>query len=346
LIDFRYHLVSIIAVFLALAVGIAVGAEAVSPNLASGINRETQKVAKDNAALSAQNNQLRQQIGADDAFAQAASGTLLHNLLASQRVVLVTAPGADSATVKGISSALAAAGATLTGTVTMTPQFFDTDATTESMLTETAGQLAPAGVSTADNAGAQLAGQQAAAKVIAAAVMDRAGATPLSANQTSHIMTGFGDQGYLQISSSSGGSSNLAGPATLAVVVTPASVPANASSLSSENLALVYLTHFLQQAGNAAVLAGSLQGSGTGSAIDAVTSGGAGVALTTIDNADSVTGQIVVVQALRRMLDHPGLPATAYGSGPGAVPSPAPTSVPTPASTTTPAKSAKKKTRR
>jgi hypothetical protein len=283
--------------------------------------------------LSAQNSQLKQQISADDAFAQAASGTLLGHLLAGQRAVLVTAPGADTTAVKGISSALTTAGATVTGTVALEPQFFDTNVTTETTLTTTAGQLAPAGVSTSNTAGAQIAGQQAAAKVIAAAIMDKPGLAPLDAGHTNRILTGFGDQGFLQVTSSSGGTSTLAGPATLAVVVTPATTAANASSLSPENLGLIYLTHYLQQSGNAAVLAGSLQGSGTGSAIDAVTSGGAGVALTTVDNADSSPGQIIVVQVLRTMLDHPGLPGTAYGVAPVAVPSPAPTSAPTPATT-------------
>lgn len=337
MIDFRYHLVSIIAVFLALAVGIVVGAEAVSPNVGNTLNREVQKAAKANAALFARNSQLKRQISADDAFAQAGSGSLLDQLLAGQQVVVVTAPQADTSTVNGISSALTRAGATLTGTIAMTPQFFDTDATTEAHLTATAGLLAPAGVSISDVPGAQIAGQQAAAKVIAAAIMAKPGLPTLTARQTNSILTGFGDQGYLQVSNPAGGTT-LSGQATLAVVVSPATIPANASSLSPSNLALIFLTHYLQQAGNAAVLAGSLQGSGTGSAIDAVTSGGAGVALTTVDNADSVTGQIIVVQALRRMLDHPHSAATAYGVGPGVVPSPAPTSSPTPSSTPTRAK--------
>lgn len=344
MIDFRYHLVSIIAVFLALAIGIVVGSVALRPEVGNRLNNEVQAAAKANAALFARNSQLKQQISADNTFAQAASGTLLGHLLAGQQVALVTAPGADTATVKGITSALNTAGAAITGTIALTPQFFDTDATTEETLTTTAGQLAPAGMSTSNTAGAQISGQQAAAKVIAAAVMDKPSLTSVSTEQANRILTGFGDQGYLQVTNSSGGSSDLSRPATLAVVVTPATTGANASSLSPENLALIYLTHYLQQSGNAAVLAGSLQGSGAGSAIDAVTSGGAGVAVTTVDNADSSAGQIIVVQALRTMLDHPGLPATAYGVGPGAVPSPAPTSVPTPA--TTPATKTKKRVKR
>jgi hypothetical protein len=341
LIDFRYHLVSIIAVFLALAVGIVVGAVALTPKVASTLNRESQNAVKRNAQLFAQNGQLKRQISADDAFAQAAEGSLLGHLLVGQQVVLVTAPGADTGVVNGITTALTRSGATLTGTVTLTPQFFETDATTESTLSATARQLAPAGVSTSDVPGAQIAGQQAAAKVIAAAIMQKTGLPTLTTHQANSILTGFGDQGYLQVNNPSGGTT-LSGQATLAVVVIPATTPANASSLSPENLALIFLTHYFQQAGNAAVLAGSLQGSGTGSAIDAVTSGGAGVALTTVDNADSVTGQIIVVQALRRLLDHPHSASISFGVGPGAVPSPAPTSSPTPSST--PTNRAKKKT--
>jgi Copper transport outer membrane protein, MctB len=338
LIDFRYHLVSIIAVFLALAVGIAVGAEAVSPKVANRLNNEAKSVEKRNAVLGAQNNLLKRQIAADGAFGQATSGYLLKDLLTGERVVLVTAPGADSATVTGITSALGQSGAVVTGTVSLSPLFFAADATTEQTLTETAGEFAPPGLSTSDTAGVQVPGQQAAAKVIAAGIMDKPGLPTLTAKQTNSILGGFGAQGFLQVSNPSGGTA-LLGQATLAVVIAPASAPANAGS--PENLGLIYLTHDLNLAGQGALLAGSLSGSGNNSAIDAVTSGGAQVRVTTVDDADTVIGQIIVVQALRE-LTGPHATATAYGVGPGNAPSPAPTSSPTPS--TTPSKPAKKKT--
>lgn len=339
MIDFRYHLVSIIAVFLALAVGIAVGAEAVSPKVANSLNKEAHSAEKRNAVLFAQNNQLKRQIAADGAFAQAAEGYLVKDLLTGEHVVLVTAPGADSATVSGVTSALAKSGAVVTGTVGLAPKFFDADATTEETLTETAGQFAPPGLSTSDTAGSQVPGQQAAAKVIAAGIMDKLGLPTLTVKQTNSILTGFGGQGFLQVSTANGGAA-LLGQATLAVVIAPGSTPANASSLSPENLALIYLTHDLDLAGKGALLAGSLAGSGNGSAIDAVTSGGAGVGITTVDNADTVTGQIITIQALRGLTGPRSAP-TAYGVGPGSAPSPAPTPSPTPSET--PSKPAKKK---
>jgi biopolymer transport protein ExbD len=341
-IDFRYHLVSIVAVFLALAIGIVVGAEALTPKVANQLNNESKHALKQNDQLNAQIAQLKQQVIADNAFAQAAAPAVLANLLAAQKVVLVTAPGAGNSTVNGITAAIKQAGGTLTGTVSLTPQFFDSDVTTETTLTTTAGQLAPPGVSSSQAGGGQIVGQQAAAKVIAAAIMDCCGTPTLTTGQTKSILTGFGDQGFLQVSNTAGGSS-LTGQATLAVVVIPGANPANASSLSPENLSLIYLTRDLMQAGKGALLAGSVQGSGNGSAIDAVTSGGAGFSLTTVDNADTETGQIIVVQALRKELDPDSTP-TSYGVGPGVVPSPAPTSSPTPsASPTSPAKKKKKR---
>ena len=340
MIDFRYHLVSIIAVFLALAVGIAVGAEAISPKVANRLSNESKSAEKRNAVLFAQNNQLKRQISADGAFGQAASSYLLKDLLTGERVVLVTAPGADSSTVSGITSALGQSGATVIGTVSLSPRFFDVDATTEATLNETAGQFAPPGLATSDTAGSQVPGQQAAAKVIAAGIMDKLGLPTLPVKQTNSILAGFGSQGFLQTSTANGGTA-LPGQATLAVVIAPGSTPANASSLSPENLALIYLTRDLDLAGKGALLAGSLAGSGNGSAIDAVTSGGSSVKVTTVDNADTVFGQIIAVQALRK-LTGPHATPTAYGVGPGAAPSPAPTSSPTPS--VTPTKPAKKKT--
>jgi hypothetical protein len=340
LIDFRYHLVSIIAVFLALAVGIAVGAEAVSPQLASTLRTQAHNAAKSNNALYAENSLLKKEIGADELFAQAASGSLLTNLLVGERVALITAPGADTATVNGISSALTRAGATVTGTVALAPQFFDVNVTTEADLTAAATALAPPHISSSDTVDAQIAGQQAAAKVIAAAIMDNPSVPALTSQQTDRILTGFGGRGFLQVAGSGGGTA-LSSQASLAVVVIPGSLPAKASSLSPENLALIYLTHYLQQAGKGAVLAGSLQGSGSGSAIDAVTSGDVGVAVTTIDNADTETGQIIVAQALSLLLS--SHPPAAYGAGPDAVPSPAPTASPTPTSTPSKTPATKKK---
>jgi hypothetical protein len=68
-------------------------------------------------------------------------------------------------------------------------------------------------------------------------------------------------------------------------------------------------------------MAGSVSSIGSGSVINAEI--GAGNAVSTVDNADTETGQIMVVQALRFLLD--GKAPQAYGADPAAAPSPGPT---------------------
>jgi Copper transport outer membrane protein, MctB len=341
LIDFRYHLVSIIAVFLALAIGIVVGSQAISPKVESQLHKEVIAAQNDNKKLYQQNGQLSAQLGFENAFAQSASDKLLSNLLTGQSVVLVLAPGYDSATVSGVTSTLKRAGATVTGQVLLTAQFFDTSTSTESALRSTASNAAPAGLKLpSSSADPQISGQQAAAEVIAAAIVDKDGSagSTMTTQQSRGILDQFGDQNFLQISGVRGPA--LTGQASMAVVVIPAKVPP--SSVSGPfNLALISLTQYLQEASNGAVLAGNLAGSGNNSAIQAVTSGGAGAALMTVDNADTETGQIVVAWALRELLNPHARPAN-YGAGSGVAPSPAPSPIPTPSSGTTPAKKTRK----
>src|SRR5690348_4419645 len=66
-IDFRYHLVSIVAVFLALAIGIVVGAQAITPKLADSLNKASAAEVKQNKMLYAHNQQLKNEIAADGA---------------------------------------------------------------------------------------------------------------------------------------------------------------------------------------------------------------------------------------------------------------------------------------
>jgi hypothetical protein len=339
LIDFRYHLVSIVAVFLALAIGLVVGSTALQPAVVSALNTASSNEAQRNRSLYAHNSQLKAQIAAEEAFAQAAGGSLLHGLLQGEHVVMVLAPGADGPTVDGIANALHRAGATVTGQVALTSQFFDIGNVTEQQLMTTASSLKPTGI-TLPNAPpvTQISGQQAAAQVIAATIANKLGVPTLSAVQAQQIMTGFANAGFLQVNGPSG-SSSLAGQATMAVVVVPGTVPP-AKTSGPFNLALVSLTQDLQGSSKGALLTGPLLGTGPRSAIDAITSGAAGVTLTTVDNADMVSGQIVVAQALAELLKPHATPA-AYGVRQAAVPSPAPS--PTPSPSVTPSHTTRKK---
>jgi hypothetical protein len=330
-IDFRYHLVSIVAVFLALAIGIIVGATALQGHVVAGLDRaskiEQHEIDSDRTKIK----ELQNQIAGDGEFAQASAPLLLANLLTGQKVVLVTAAGADNSTISGITSALDLAGAKVTGQVQLQPAFFDTSASTENSLVALAQKVAPPTVSPGDQTplpslSAQIAGQQDAAQVIAPALVSSDG-TDLPASQADAILSGFAQQGYLQVSPSKGYSASALSEATLAVVVIPASPPASGDS-DPANQALLALAEQLNLQSRGVVLAGSVPGSGSGSAIDELVNGNTGIQVSSVDNANTEIGQITVAQALSYLLA--GKKPAAYGVYAAAVPNPAPTPSPTP----------------
>jgi len=335
MIDFRYHLVSIVAVFLALAVGIVVGATALKPKTLQGLDslsrREQHQINAQQTLITG----LEHQVSSDEAAAKAAAPLVLNNLLAGQRVVLVTAPNSDPTTISGVTTALQQAGAKVTGQAELQPAFFDTSASTEKNLETLAQHVAPPGVTPGIQSGqpdgnTQIAGQQEAAQVLAAALVTKVGDLP--AQQAKPIIDGFAAQRFLQMSFAGG--SAVPSQATLAVVIIPASPPASASD--PLNLALISLAAQLKASSHGVVLAGSILGSGPGSAVDELINGSTGVQLSSVNNADTEVGQIFVAQALNYALI--GHKAAAYGVPPGAAPSPAPTPTATPTPTRPPAK--------
>ena len=86
MIDFRYHLVSIIAVFLALAIGLAIGANLLPQATEAALQRIATRVTDANNRLTKQNGTLKQQISAGQTFAGASASPLLGHLLAGQSV--------------------------------------------------------------------------------------------------------------------------------------------------------------------------------------------------------------------------------------------------------------------
>ncbi len=340
MIDFRYHLVSIIAVFLALAIGLAIGANLLPQATEAALQQLANRVTGENNRLTKQNNTLKQQISADQAFAQAGASRLLGHLLTGQTVVLITAPNADSQVITGVTAAVKQAGGTVTGQMSLQAKFFDAAESTEQNLIQVAQAQAPnAGVAlpTQPVAG-PVGGQQEAAQVIAAAAVDKNG-VGLTSAQSQAVLSAFGQQGYLTISTPTNSSPSTLPAATMAVVVASATPPTTNDS-SPANQALIAVAEQFQAASHRTVLAGSLTGSGPGSAVDAVVSGAGKVS--TIDNADQPSGEIMTVQALYELLT--GHAPASYGVGPGTAPSPAPAPSSSPTASSSPTTTTKHST--
>lgn len=320
MIDFRYHLVSIIAVFLALAVGLVVGSTALSGQALKALQAAQRGALSRIATLEHDKSGLVNQVSADGAFAQAASPRLLPGLLAGQKVVEVVAPGHDTAVTSGVTTALQQAGATVTGQVMLQPAFLATDGHTEDQLTQLAQSLAgKAGVTLPTESSSQVAGQQAAAQVLAAGLLTD-GSTGAASADSASILSPLSQGGFVSIA---GGGTTLS-PASLAVLVAPGGSP---PQTGSQVLAAVAVA--LRNAGSGTVMVAGAVSAGPGTVIGNEANTGQ---VSTVDNADTEVGQIMTVQALRRLLE--GKPPGQYGISSGAAPSPAPT--PSVAPTTTP----------
>jgi hypothetical protein len=328
-IDFRYHLVSIVAVFLALAVGIVLGSTELRGAAFTALDRTSSALSAKLNAANSENNSLQQQASGDRAFAQAAEPILLGHLLDGKRAVIITAPGAPGGVVSGITTALGDAGATVSGQVALSTKFADTSGSTMELLNQLTDRVAPAGMNLTSGSP-----QQQAAEVLASAILSSSsssgshtGGQTASSAQT--ILTGYAAGGFLTVSGqpSSG--------ATLAVIVIPANPPAAGNS-DPANQAVVSVATELGQASQATVVAGASSSSGQASAIAAVRASGAAKNASTVDNADAVSGQIVAVQALEQQAN--GHKPGSYGTQSDASsdgPSPAPTPSASPSATVT-----------
>src|SRR5690606_7535806 len=95
-IDFRYHLVSTVAIFLALTVGIVLGSTVLQEPLIKSAEETTAQLRQSNEDFRRENTGLRQREAGFDAFVAAVTPRLLSGMLAGERVVVIEAPGADS----------------------------------------------------------------------------------------------------------------------------------------------------------------------------------------------------------------------------------------------------------
>ena len=316
MIDFRYHIVSIVAVFLALGLGLLVGATALQPTALGGLISLSQREHEQIGAALATNRQLNRQLDSNDQWAQANAPQLLHGLLAGERVVVVEAPGASSQVVSGVSDALAEAGAKVSGQVQIQDKFFDVSRATQQQLTQLAQRFTPVAVSLQGSPVAQ------ASQAIAGAILTKDGAGQPVAGQrdsaSAALLSGFGAEGFLAVNGQPDAR------ATLAIVIIP-DTPQSTSISNPQSQRLVTLAQQLNLAGQGTVVAGSVDGSGPGSVIDVMRNGGRAGHLSSVDNANHTIGQIVVAQALAEQLRGVSGSYGATSSAASAAPSPAPT---------------------
>ena len=125
MIDFRYHLVSLISVFLALAVGVVLGAGPLQNSLGTALNDQVTALRENRNATQAKLEQTETAVNERDSYITQAASSLLPGTLASKSVAMVLLPDAKAEDADAITTQLKSAGATVTGRVSMTSTWVD-----------------------------------------------------------------------------------------------------------------------------------------------------------------------------------------------------------------------------
>lgn len=134
MISFRYHIVTIVAVFLALAIGLLGGAAFVQPALQAQLQDRTDELLRNAADLRGQIDELRQELGGFGRFSDAVMPYLTTGRLTGTPIVLVTQTGVEDEVLAQAQSALGAAGARVVTTVSATDELVSDDPATQQQL--------------------------------------------------------------------------------------------------------------------------------------------------------------------------------------------------------------------
>jgi Copper transport outer membrane protein, MctB len=288
-ISLRYHVISIGAVFLALALGVLLGSTTLSDSLLSGISGQKAQLAEQVADLQTQNNALNAKLSAAEQFATGIGPRTVRNLLTGRTVVVISTPNASNSTEQALATLLTAAGAQITDQIQLTPAFSDPNKADQ--LRDLVTQLIPAGAQLPVAADP---GTLAGGLLGDLLLLNKSNNPQATPNERSSALTGMATAGFIKAPPAT------TTPAQLAIVLTGGQLTNNAGDQAAM---LARFATQLQRTGAGTVLAGT-NGSATGTApIGVARADTADTALSTVDNTDTAAGRITTILALQEQLN-------------------------------------------
>ncbi|MFI2285615.1 copper transporter [Nocardia beijingensis] len=301
MISLRQHAISIVAIFLALAIGVVLGSQTLAADLLSGLRADKADLRQQVDTLTERNRQLDEQTAAADRFIAGSSGRILGGTLADRGVVVFTTLDADPADVEAVSRALAAAGAAVTGRIALTEAF--ADATEGDRMRTALTNVIPAGAQLRTGAVDQgsMAGDLLGLVLLLDPASGQTRSTPEELGLVLETLRGGGFLAY---------GDTPVRPAQLAVVITGDAVAA-AGGGAGPNIAR--FAGALRGRGAGVVLAGRA-GAADGQGPIAVVRADAALAaqVSTVDNVERELGRVTTVLALGEQLNGG---AGRYGTG-------------------------------
>ena len=125
MIDFRYHVVSLISVFLALAVGIALGAGPLKETIGDTLTGQVEQLRGEKDTLRSQLDDANSDLANATSYADATAARMLPGSLAQRRVAVVSLGNVSDKSRKAIEDRLAQANATISADVALTTAWTD-----------------------------------------------------------------------------------------------------------------------------------------------------------------------------------------------------------------------------
>jgi len=293
MIDFRYHLVSLVAVLLALGVGIVLGSGPLDEQLRGALQTQTQDLRGQQQDLRERIGDLQQEVAVGNDFAAELIDPMTAGKLDKRSVVVFALPGADKDVVDETARALERAGATVTATVGITDLYVD-PTKAKAPLEDLALRLVPPGVefkegaTPIDRVGTVLA---------RATVRPERDDDPTVDQKAAEMLAGLQELGALQVTGEPGRRAQLA-----VVVAPPAPAGKDArktKAVAAANGALLGLTAALEAGSRGTVVTGppaAATGGGFLAAVRASKERAQGVS--SIDIGDTTIGRIGLVLAL------------------------------------------------
>lgn len=123
MINFRFHLVSLIAVFLALALGVVVGSTVIDRAIVDGLEAQIDRVERNAEEQRRDNNELRQRVERLEVFEEQVAPFVLEDRLPDVPVVLMATRGVDEDAVRGLVAAMRRAGAAAPAIIWLEPSW-------------------------------------------------------------------------------------------------------------------------------------------------------------------------------------------------------------------------------
>ncbi len=317
MIDFRYHIVSIVGIFLALAVGLVLGTTTLNPVLTHDLKSNVHALTLDKQSLRDQLSTSEQDLSHAGGFISAVEQPLIDGRLAGRKVLLVAAPGAPADLRRSMAKAVADAGGLVTGQIALTDDYLVPE--NQARLGDVVNSVAPGSVTLPKDG---TSGQR-AAQLLASLLVSKTPKETASTEATSALQA-LSQAKFIKLLS------NTVTPADLVLVVsddgpgdkpTPAPTASATPALSDDSL--LDLVGAADSAGGGVVVVGTADAT-KGSLLSAVRASGTSDNVSTVDTANSPQG---VVQAIYALVAQLRGDTGAYGANSGAdLPLPTPAS--------------------